>query len=200
LKLVHQLRTVAALSLDPLPEYQYLSTASGAFDDKLIVIMREAPSVQRTVAFVSALYLKAPLQGSTADEVTVVRVGLTCIAPDLQRYGLTATLFFRLFTHLRAQPEFARGVPVTALAEVPSSLGSIAQYATDVCPSPGRVAPSPKHLSVADVVSERYRNRMLIAPEAMFDRKRFVFRGPTRLSRVSERLPKIQDITIEIRG
>ena len=175
-QLVHDLRALASTCLSPVPNYQCLSHSPNALDDKLIVVMHPAAAPHRVVAFVSAVYLSIALApGGTP--TTVLHTGLTCVAPGSRRQGLLAPLFLRLFGHLRAQPGFASGLWLTSLAEVASSLGSIAQYAADVFPAPGCARPSATHLCIADAVAGRYRDAMLIAPEARFDRKRFVFKG-----------------------
>ena len=63
----------------------------------------------------------------------------------------------------RSGSEFARGLWVTTLAEVTSSLGAIAHYARDVYPSPAIDRPSAAHLRIAETVSAKYRGVMLIA-------------------------------------
>lgn len=174
--LVHELRALAATCLQPLPDYQCLSTAPDALDDKLIVIMRDKPT-KRIIAFVSAVYLKVRLLSTSTEESTVLHTGLTCVAPALRRQGLVMPLFLHLFAYLRARPTFAKGLWLTSLAEVPSTLGNIGEYITDVFPSPGRTAPSDVHLRIARVVDTRYRATMLVAPTARFDEETFVFRG-----------------------
>lgn len=69
------------------------------------------------------------------------------------------------------------GVWLTCLAEVVSSLVNIAIYAKDVFPSPYVQTPSKAHLRIAEMVDGKYRESMLISPDAVFDRERFVFRG-----------------------
>ncbi|PSR79481.1 hypothetical protein PHLCEN_2v7006 [Hermanssonia centrifuga] len=90
---------------------------------------------------------------------------------------MIALLFFHLFYYLRGQPEFASGFWLTSLAEVTSSLGNIFQYASQVYPAPEVPKPSRIHLQIAETVSSRYRDVMLISPEATFDRDVFVFQG-----------------------
>lgn len=174
--LVQELRALAITCLQPLPSYQCFSTAPDALDDKLIVIMRDKPT-KRIIAFVSAVYLSVRLLPASAEESTVLHTGLTCVAPVLRRQGLVAPLFLHLFAYLRTRPAFAKGLWMTSLAEVPSTLGNIAQYAANVCPSPGRTAPSDVHLRIAGAVDAGYRAAMLVAPTARFDEETFVFRG-----------------------
>lgn len=175
-QLTQDLRTLAASCLDPIPDYQCLSTAPTALNDKLIVAMREMQEPWRVIAFVSAIYLQIPL-AEDGEFATVLHTGLACVAPGSRRQGMMGPLFYHLFNHLRTQSMFVHGLWVTSLAEVSSSLGNIAQYAVDVYPSPGHDAPSPVHVRIAEAVSEKHRDAMLIAGDAMFDRERFVFRG-----------------------
>ncbi|KIP05232.1 hypothetical protein PHLGIDRAFT_163270 [Phlebiopsis gigantea 11061_1 CR5-6] len=179
-QLIHDLRALASTCLDPIPDYQCLSYSPYALDDKLIVVMHPSGAPHHVVAFVSAVYLSIALAPGSAP-TTVLHTGLTCVAPGSRRQGLLAPLFLRLFGHLRAQPAFARGLWLTSLAEVASSLGNIAQYAADVFPAPGSGRPSATHLRIADAVAERYRDAMLIEPGARFDRDSFVFRGSNPL-------------------
>ncbi|GJE91465.1 hypothetical protein PsYK624_076150 [Phanerochaete sordida] len=172
-KLARDLRDLASTCLHPLPDYQCLSSAPDALDDKLIVTMRAGRS-SRLVAFVSAVYLAIALHAGSAPS-TVLHTGLTCVAPALRRQGATQPLFAHLFMHLRAA--FPAGLWVTSLAEVPGTLGSLAEVATDVFPSPACAAPSDVHLRIARAVDARYRGAMRICDAAEFDEEAFVFRG-----------------------
>ncbi|EKM53445.1 uncharacterized protein PHACADRAFT_259834 [Phanerochaete carnosa HHB-10118-sp] len=81
--LVEELRALAATCLNPLLEYQCLSTAPTALDDKLIVMMR-GKQTACLLAFVSAVYLQVSLREG-APTSTILHTGLTCIAPALRR-------------------------------------------------------------------------------------------------------------------
>lgn len=175
-RLASDLRACAALSLHPLPDYQCIASAPDALNDKLIVTIRRTHDAA-IVAFMSAVYLAIPADPDTDDApLTVVHTGLTCIIPGLRRTGLLKPLFLRATLHLREHAT-EHGLWLTSLAEVPSSLGSVLQYATCVYPAPGAPPPSSTHLRIADAVSARFRGTMRIAPEAVFDRAQFMFRG-----------------------
>ncbi len=174
--LADELRTLGSLCLHPLPDYQCLSSKPNSLDDKLLVVARDINLPRRIVAFVSAVYLSVPSLDEDTPS-TVLHTGLTCISPHLRRSGLVALLFFHLFYYLRGQPAFASGFWLTSLAEVTSSLGNIFQYASQVYPAPGVPKPSGRHLQIAEIVSSRYRDVMLISPKATFDRETFVFQG-----------------------
>ena len=209
-QLAKELRTLAKSCLNPVPNYQCLSSAPHALDDKVIAVMRETQGPQRIVAFVSAVYLHIPLGENKNEGSTVLHTGLTCVVPGSKRQGIVALLFFHLFGYLRAQPEFVRGLWMTSVAEVTSSLGNIAEYAVDVYPSPQCNAPSSTHVRIADAVSKKYRDAMLIAPDAVFDQERFVFRGAnppgscfrkdTEDPRYHHRDPRVNDYYRELLG
>jgi hypothetical protein len=165
-----ELRTFASTCLAPLPDYNCLSSdPSTAFDDKLLVIARSSKTGQ-IIAFSSAIYLtRIPYLPF------VLHTGLTCIAPSHRRVGLTVFLFYHVFTHMIER--HPQGFWLCSLAEVPSSLGSISTYATNVYPSPSVPKPSVTHLRIAEAMDEKYRGTMLINPRAVFDKETFVFRG-----------------------
>ena len=174
-ELVQEFRALAATALDPVPDYQCLSMAPNALDDKVIVVMRDKQT-KRIAAFISAIYLQIPLEAG-ASPSTVLHAGLTCMPAALFRQGLVGPLFFHLFSHLRARPESAQGMWVTGLGEVPNVLVELGQYPSDVYPGPERSAPSETHKLIAKAVDKRYREAMLISPTAQFDEAAFVFRG-----------------------
>ncbi|KAJ7100684.1 hypothetical protein B0H15DRAFT_458631 [Mycena belliarum] len=182
-----ELLQIARGSLDPVPNYQCLSTSPDALDDKLIVVAYtgtdpddsdEAESEThhpRAVAFISALYLDVPGLAHA-----VLHTGLTVAAPSVQRSGIVITLCTQLFQHV--MPRHPRGIWVTTLAAVLSSLVTTEQflYNTYPCsPSRDRASPAPlqEHLAIARTIDARYRAQLLIAPAATFDEAAFVFRG-----------------------
>ncbi|GJE92010.1 hypothetical protein PsYK624_081630 [Phanerochaete sordida] len=173
--LVKELRELAATSLQPLPDYQCLSGMPDALNDKLIVTMRD-DATGRVAAFVSAVYMQIALRAGDPPR-TVLHMGLTCIAPALRRQGLMVPLFMHLYIYLHDLPECHDGLWITSLAEVPSTLGKIAEGMVDVYPSPSFPEPSDVHLRIARAVDERYRSAMGISPDAQFDAENFVFRG-----------------------
>ncbi|CAL1716961.1 unnamed protein product [Somion occarium] len=175
---VNELRALASQCLYPLPDYQCLSSATGALDDKLIVIARR-PSDSEIVAFVSSVFLPMPAAAGYASPFTVFHTGLTCISPKIRRTGMTIELFARIFFYMTSRhPE---GFWLTSLAEVPSSLVSISHYATNVFPSPYITEPTSMHLHIAETISRQYRDVLLISPAAVFDADRFVFEGSNDL-------------------
>ena len=165
---IASLQKLASQCLPSVPDYQCLSTSSAtSLNDKLVVLARDSET-QDVMGFFSAVYL-------TIDGVgTVIHTGLICIHPTAQRSGLTVQLGTTLFMHIfQAFPD---GVWITSLAEVPSSLVSIYNFATNVFPSPDLSAPSEVHLRIANDVDKRLRSTMLISPNSTFDAKKFVFR------------------------
>lgn len=170
--LVQELRDCAARCLNPVPEYQCLSFAPDALDDKLLVIAR-ANSPSRIVAFVSCIFLSMPpLQGS--ENITVFHTGLTCIAPEAQKTGLTARLFARVFVHMNDL--YPDGFWMTTRSAIPSSLVYISSYSIQIIPYPHTPAPSPIHLHIAHMIQD-LREYLYISPDAVFDPETFVIKG-----------------------
>lgn len=171
-QLLQQLRTFASKCLSPLPHYNCLADDySTAFDDKLIVIARSA-STREIVGFTSAVYLV----GFEDEKVPfVLHTGLTCVAETLRQKNLTIFLFYHVFLHLIS--EYPEGFWLSNLAGVISSLGSITRYGTNVYPSPSLSAPSQIHRLIANAIDLHHRDKMLISPDAVFESKKFVFRG-----------------------
>jgi hypothetical protein len=161
------LRALGSECLSPLPEYQCFSTAKDAFDDKLLVIVRDHTS--RITAFTSALYMDVLRVGF------VLHTGLTCVAPIARQSGLTMLLFYKAFTYMTTK--YPQGFWITNLAEVMSSLANIGRLVKQVYPSPYTSKPSPTHLVIAVDVSANQRAKMLISSNASFDKDRFVFRA-----------------------
>lgn len=112
---ITELRALAGLCLSPVPDYQCLSFSSPtALDDKLIVLARRRETGD-LIAFSSAIYLEIQSIG------TVLDTGLTCVHPNMRRSGLTIFLFANMFFHIASN--FPKGIWMSTLAEVPSSLG-----------------------------------------------------------------------------
>ncbi|KAJ7750381.1 hypothetical protein DFH07DRAFT_545311 [Mycena maculata] len=181
-----ELLEVGKASLDPMPNYQCLSSRPNALDDKLIVVAyidpensgdKQQAHSQRAVAFTSAIYLDVP----NVDHV-VLHTGLTIAIPSLQRTGILAQLFTQLFANV--VPLHPRGMWVTTLAAVLSSLVQSEKtlYKTHPCPPERRqkekqsLKPLREHLHIARAIDERHRAKLLISPAAVFDDEAFVFR------------------------
>ncbi|KAH7036819.1 hypothetical protein B0J12DRAFT_765279 [Macrophomina phaseolina] len=167
---------IAATSLRPVPDYQCLSSAPDALDDKLIVVAHAGdPATTPAIAFTSAFFIAV---SALAPPRPVLHTGLTVVDPAHRRRGVVMQLFAQVAA--RVFPRYGRdGLWVTCLAEVPSSLGLVTQYLEAVFPSP-EAAPGPPpetHRAIARAVSEGERARMLISPGAVLDEERFVFRG-----------------------
>lgn len=177
--LIGELRECASRCLTPLPDYQCLSYAPSSLNDKLIAVARLGSATGRIVAFSSAILLPIPSPDDPTNVTTVVHTGLTCIAPEARRSGLTIVLAAHIFR--RVVEEHPEGCWATTLAEVPSSLVSMARYASQVFPSPAAPAPSELHLHIARTISERYRDKLCISADAVLDEGSFVFRGSNPL-------------------
>lgn len=170
------LRRIAATSLDPVPDYQCLASAPSALDDKLIAVAYAGPPAARTpVAFTSAFFL--PAAPALALARPVLHTGLTVVDPAHRRRGVVTRLFGEIAA--RAFPTYGGegGLWVTCLAEVPSSLGLVTRYLENVFPAPEGAVRREEHGVIARAVSEGCRKQMLIAPGAVLDEERFVFRG-----------------------
>ena len=160
------LRALGSECLSPLPEYQCFSTAKDAFDDKLLVIVRNHTS--KVIAFTSALYMDVPQVGF------VLHTGLTCVAPQARNGRLTMLLFYKAFTYMTTK--YPQGFWITNLGEGLSGLANIGRLAKQVYPSPYTSQPSATHLAIAADVSANWRSQMRISSNAYFDKDNFVFR------------------------
>lgn len=161
------LRALGSECLSPLPEYQCFSNAGDAFDDKLLLIIRDHKS--RMIAFASALFLDVPGIG------LVLHTGLTCVAPTERQTGLTMVLFYKAVSYM--MDRYPKGFWITNLAEVTSSLVNIGRFANQVYPSPYTSQPSATHLAIAANISANQRAKMMISNDACFDAGCFVFRA-----------------------
>ncbi|KAJ6551332.1 hypothetical protein B0H19DRAFT_1157233 [Mycena capillaripes] len=186
----NELLEVAKTGLDPVPDYQCLSSRPDALDDKLIVVAytgtdrenedsemnpEKEGSPPRAAAFTSAMYLDVP-----GIDHTVLHTGLTIAVPSLQRTGILAQLFAQLF--LNVMPLNPDGMWVTTLAAVLSSLVQSEKVLYKAYPSPqSPTQPTPQplseHLAIAHAIDERHRKKLLISPAAVWDEDSFVFRG-----------------------
>ena len=173
--LQQEFRTLAAACLDPLPDYQCISSAPDALDDKLIVVVR-VRQTKRMVAFTSAIYLRMSLTRDAAKS-TVLHTGLTCVSPDSRRQSLISLLFYHLCAYLRTRPEFVGGLWITSASATLSALGFISQYATDVYPSLGQAAPSETHLRIGRAIITHHHHDLHFSANAQLNEATFVVRG-----------------------
>lgn len=167
---------MAKLCLHPLPNYQVLShNIDDAFENKLLVLARDAEKSDKLVGFVSAVFL--PIEGLNGD---LIHTGLTVVHPDYRKTGMVHQLFATLFVQLFS--EYPKGLWLSTRAAVITSLVHIAKHTTNVFPSPEWEAqhpegPSATHLLIARDITKRHRAQMLIGPQAEFDEKTFVCLG-----------------------
>ncbi|KAF8855801.1 hypothetical protein BDZ45DRAFT_675971 [Acephala macrosclerotiorum] len=172
-ELVNELRQFASLSLNPLPNYQIFSNA----DDKVVVTahLKTTTGNGPLLAFTSAVLI--PIPSLPPDEREVLHTGLTVIAPELRRKGMLVQLFTRLILPVYASLPPNSKLWITSLAEVPNSLVHIANFFSDVFPSPSKTSPEETDLTIAREIDREHRSKMLISPTAVFDEEKFVFRG-----------------------
>lgn len=184
--LVEELRGLASISLNPIPDYQCFSSSPDALDDKIIITAHK--KVQKKdgagmalaekgdlLAFTSAVMLHIP--GLDDEGGEVLHTGLTVVDPSIRRQGLLVQLFMRLLLHICAGKSPTDRVWITSLAEIPNSLVHVAKFMADVYPSPSVPCPSDTHLLIARAVARDHRKKMLISPTAILDEENFVFRG-----------------------
>ncbi|KUI63604.1 hypothetical protein VM1G_10285 [Cytospora mali] len=170
-----QLCQLGSLCFEPLPNYQVFEASSGAaLDDKIIVVAKQDGQL---IAFLSTVVL--PI--SDLDD-PVIHTGLTVIHPDHRQSGVIHSLFAALFLHLFSL--YPKGIWLSTLSRIITSLGHIATYTTNVFPSPQwdkdypLAGPSDAHTLIAREINTQHREKMLILPEARFDEETFVFRAP----------------------
>ncbi|KAK7729221.1 hypothetical protein SLS63_006353 [Diaporthe eres] len=175
-RLRSQLCQLGKLCFDPLPDYQVFERSSStSFHDKIIVLAKQGDEL---IAFLSAVVL--PISGR---KDPVVHTGLTVIHPSHRKSGVIHSLFAGLFLHLFSI--YPNGLWLSTLSGIITSLGHIAAYTSNVFPSPQwneahpTARPSDTHLQIAGEISAKYRQMLLISPEAHFDERAFVFRAQT---------------------
>ncbi|CAJ2513211.1 Uu.00g013300.m01.CDS01 [Anthostomella pinea] len=181
------LRALGGLCFDPVPNYQVFATdTSHAFEDKILVTARQNDAL---IGFVSVVILDEPKL-----EHPVIHSGLTCIHPRHRRSrGVLQQLFGNLYLYLLTT--HPKGVWMTTVTDIVSSLVQMSMYTIDNFPSPilptlptrdapsnnnlifELPAPSAIHLEIARTFSARHRAKALIAPAAHFSEADFVFRG-----------------------
>jgi hypothetical protein len=184
--LVKELRGLASLSLNPLPNYQCFSRSPRALDDKIIITAHKKIEKDNRVggadvteqgdlvAFTSAVLL--PIQG--LDEGgEVFHTGLTVVDPSIRRQGLLVQLFMRLLIHILTGRSPTDRIWITSLSEIPNSLVHVTTFMAEVFPSPSVACPSETHLLIARAIDRDHREKMLISPTATFEEGKFVFRG-----------------------
>jgi len=167
---VGKLRDTAATCFDELPNYQVMVGTSAELSDKVLAVAWRADGA--IAGFCSTVLLPVPGVGE------VLHLGLTCVRPEDRRQGLTHMLTKKAVTSYLLRRKPIGKLWVTNCAAVLSSLGNVALHFDDVYPSPiGKTKPTLKHLQIARVIESRYREKMYIGPEPMFDYENFVFRG-----------------------
>jgi len=171
--LVAELRATAAACFAELPDYQCLRGTRAELEDKVITIAREADGTM--AGFCSAVIL--PVRGAG----DVLHLGLTCVRPTVRGGGMTHKLTSHLVVRYLLTHNPLGRQWITNVACVLSSLGNVALNFDECYPSPeGPEAPSRTHLMIAESVSQRYRDKAYILPEADFDSEAFVFRGSVK--------------------
>lgn len=164
-----EIQQLGTLCFTKLPHYQVFSrTIHAAFANKHLALLRHN---QKLIAFVSSVSLQIDFIARP-----VIHTGLVVIHPQYRRSNaILQHVYGNLFVALLI--EHPSGIWLTCLAEVVSSLVNIAIYTKDVFPSPHAHAPSGTHLHIAQTIDAKYREIMLISPDAVFDREKFVLRG-----------------------
>ncbi|KAJ7705489.1 hypothetical protein B0H17DRAFT_1038119, partial [Mycena rosella] len=107
-----ELLQMAHASLDPVPNYQCLSSVPDALDDKIIESSDAYPPPCR-------IHVRR-LPRRSRPRACIIHTGLTVAVPSLQRTGILMQLFVQLFQHVMAL--HPHGMWATALAAVLSSL------------------------------------------------------------------------------
>ena len=167
--LVSELRSVAKICLNGVPNYQVMT---GKREDLKKVLLIVALVDNRIVGFSSALHLKVPGVGD------VFHTGLTCVDPSVRGKRLTHKLVSGLLTSFIIKKSPFSTLWVSNCACVISSLGNIAMYFQDIYPSPkGPEKPTLNHLKIAKYINENCRDLIAINKDANFNEQKFVFEG-----------------------
>lgn len=167
-RLAAELCRIGETCFEALPDYQVFRGAD-ALDDKVITVARDASG--RAVGFCAGILLDVPGVPS------VLHLGLTCVDPATRGRRLTHRLTGRLAMQYLARHRLFGRTWISNVACVLSSVGNVALSFDEVFPSPWTHQPSATHRQIAEVISARYRDDIHIDPAAVFDARRFVFRG-----------------------
>lgn len=167
-RLAAELCRVGETCFEALPDYQVFRGAD-ALEDKVITIARDASG--RAVGFCAGILLDVPGVPSA------LHLGLTCVDPAARGRRLTHRLTGRLATQYLARHRPLGRTWISNVACVLSSVGNVALNFDAVFPSPWLHRPSATHRAIAEAISARYRDDIHIDPAAVFDARRFVFRG-----------------------
>ncbi|KZV90506.1 hypothetical protein EXIGLDRAFT_677018 [Exidia glandulosa HHB12029] len=173
-KLRRELRAFAALSLNPVPDYDVLSVSNdAAFDSRILTLAYTIEEQPRLAGFNSSGWFDIP-----GCPTRVLDGGTTIVAPWMRHSGLVVELVGRACLH--ALSTYPQGVWMVGVSEAPSMLGHFARSIRDVFPSPnGPARPTSMHHRIARWISENARETMCIASKARFEKDTFVFRGST---------------------
>jgi len=163
---------VAKSCLSEIPYYQCLTGEVEQYRRLIIAVARDRQG--RMMGFCSAYLLPVGEVGE------VLHLGLTCVRPDARGGGLTHKLTAKVVVGHLLRTSWLAPVWISNVACVLSSLGNVGLHFEEVYPSPFLSAPSPEHVSIAKTIDEKFRWELLIAKDATFDEKNFVFRGSVK--------------------
>jgi len=167
--LVSELRSLAKICLNGVPDYQVMT---GKREDLKKVLLIVALADKRIVGFSSALHLEVPGVGD------VFHTGLTCVDPSVRGKRLTHKLVASLLKNFMIKKSPFSSLWVSNCACVISSLGNIAMYFQNIYPSPkGPKSPTSEHLKIADYINKNCRDLIAINETANFNEEKFVFEG-----------------------
>jgi hypothetical protein len=172
--LVEDVRAIASTCFDVVPDYQIMRGTPDELNDKAIAVARRPDGTM--AGFCSCVLL--PVEGVGE----VVHLGLTCVHPDDRSAGLTHKLTRKvILSYMVRHKPIGRKLWISNCAAVLSSLGNVAQHFEAVYPAPfDDNEPMPEHLQIAAAVNLRYRDKIYIMDDAVFDPETFVFRGSVR--------------------
>ncbi|MBN2080102.1 MAG: hypothetical protein JW838_14130 [Spirochaetes bacterium] len=172
--LVARLRDTASRCFHTVPEYQALTGLREELADTVIAVALRPDGTM--AGFCSTVILDVEGVG------VVQHLGLTCVRPEDRSNGLTHELTRRAVAGflLRHRP-VAGKLWISNCAAVLSSLVNVSMHFEEVYPSPAPgAAPSAMHRAIAEAIDRRYRRRIFINDNAIFDPEGFVFRGSVK--------------------
>jgi hypothetical protein len=165
-----ELLSLASACLAIIPDYNCFYPSSNAFDDKLIVLVRDKKT-HKLIAFVSAVYLDVP----ELNLGPALHVGLACVSPDHRQQGLTYHLYFWMFRSLILR--FPRGLWLTNISATPYVLNLFGKHISNVYPSQSTSNPTNSHVQLAQAVFQNEKHFTWISSSASFDADKFVVYG-----------------------
>jgi hypothetical protein len=165
-QLYREIREVATICLDEIPNYQCLREDLRDMNRLIICVAKNSSG--KMMGFCSSYLL------DIQDE-KILHMGLTCVSPEARGQKLTHKLSSKVITCFLFNYSLTKASWVSNVACVLSSLGNLANYFDDIHPSPFMTQITPKHIEIAQFIDKNFRDELFIRKEARFNLDTFIF-------------------------